>query len=73
MGKTWAAIAVALIGALIAWFVPGNARKTQADLPKPAAAKRAAATVNLGLREVERVLSFDIARAHVIADRVAED
>ena len=43
-GKTWAAIAVALIGALIAWFVPGNTGKTHADLPKPAAAKRAAAS-----------------------------
>jgi ribonuclease I len=42
-GKTWAVIALALIGALIAWLVPGNAGKTQADLPKPAAAKRAAA------------------------------
>jgi ribonuclease T2 len=42
-GKTWAVIALALIGALIAWFVPGNTGKTQADLPKPAAAKRTAA------------------------------
>lgn len=43
-GKTWAAIALALIGVLIAWFVPKNAGKPQADLPKPAAAKRATAT-----------------------------
>ena len=43
-GKTWAAIALALIGALIAWFVPKDAGKMPADLPKPADAKRATAT-----------------------------
>ena len=32
-----------------------------------------AAGVDLRLRQIERVLAFDVARAHVVADRVAED
>jgi ribonuclease T2 len=39
----WAAIVVALIGALFAWFVPKEAGKPPQGLPGPAAAKRAAA------------------------------
>src|SRR6187200_708246 len=41
-GKTWAAIALALIGALIAWFVPKDAEKSLPVRPEPAAAKHAA-------------------------------
>jgi len=44
-GKTWVAIAVALIGALIAWFVPKDAEKTPTGRPGSAAA-RPAATAN---------------------------
>ena len=40
--KTWAAIAVALIGALFAWFVPKDADQTLPGGSVPAAAKRAA-------------------------------
>ena len=38
-----------------------------------AGAEGAAAVVDLGLREVERVFAFDVARAHVVADGVADD
>ena len=41
-GKTWAAIVMALIGALIAWFVPMDAEKTPTSRPGSAAAKPAA-------------------------------
>jgi len=40
--KTWAAIALALVGALIAWFVPKDADKSLPVRPEPAAAKHAA-------------------------------
>jgi hypothetical protein len=33
----------------------------------------ARAVVHLRLRQIERVLAFDVARAHVVADRVADD
>src|ERR1700678_4116532 len=36
-------------------------------------AKSAAAVVDLGLRQVERVLTFDIARAHIVANVIAGD
>ena len=35
--------------------------------------ERATAVVDLGLRQIERILSLDIARAHVVADGVADD
>ena len=35
-------------------------------------AQRAAGVVDLGLRQIERVFAFDIARAHVVADREAD-
>jgi ribonuclease I len=40
--KTWAAIALALIGALIAWFVPKDADPARPSRLDPAAAKHAA-------------------------------
>ena len=36
-------------------------------------AERAAPVVDLGLRQVERIFAFDVAGAHVVADRVAKD
>ena len=38
-----------------------------------AGAECAALVVDLGLREIEGVLAFDVARAHVVADRPADD
>ena len=35
--------------------------------------QRAAAVVDLGLRQIQRILAFDIARAHIVANRVADD
>ena len=36
-------------------------------------AEGAGAVVDLGLRQIERVLAFDVARAHVVADGVADE
>jgi len=38
-----------------------------------AGAQCAAAAIDLGLREVERILAFDVAAAHVVGNGVAED
>ena len=35
--------------------------------------QRARAIVDLGLRQIQQVLAFDVARAHVVADRAADD
>ncbi len=35
--------------------------------------ERARAVVDLGLRQIQEVLAFDVARAHVVADRAADD
>src|ERR1700679_1533381 len=40
---------------------------------KNAGAKRTASIVDLGLRKIERVCAFDVARTHVVADGVADD
>src|SRR4051812_14542457 len=35
--------------------------------------QRAGAVVDLRLRQIEKIFAFDIARTHVVADRVADD
>src|SRR5580658_1277436 len=47
--------------------------RQRAFTDEDAGTKRATAVVDLGLGKVERILAFDIARAHVIADGVADD
>jgi ribonuclease I len=40
--KAWIAIAIALVGALVAFWMPGEPKKTPPGVPEPAKAKRAA-------------------------------
>ncbi len=49
----------------------GGRQRIAAD--ENARAQRATAVVDLGLRKIERIFALDIARAHIVADGVADD
>ena len=63
--------AVAPLRSISRWMVVdllGRLRREQ-----NARAERAASVVDLGLRQVERIFALDVARAHIVADGVADD
>ena len=56
---------------------PGGFRSIRAGAWRSASViagpRRTAGVVDLGLRQIERVLALDVARAHVVADREADE